>query len=194
MRNWNDDHYTKKARNESYLARSVYKLGEIDKRERVLSGVKLAIDLGSAPGSWTQYILEKLPSSRVIGVDISPMEIEDERLTFLHRSIGDVNFAQVLEGKKADLVVSDMAPKTSGQHIRDCALSYELCMLALSVAREHLKPGGSFVCKIFMGGDFEAFHKDVKTSFGKVRLLRPDSTRKQSREIFIVAKDFRYNN
>lgn len=191
MRQWNDDPFTKKARREDYAARSVYKLEEIDRREKILRGAKLILDLGAAPGSWTQYCLKTLPNARVIAVDLSPLEVEHPHLTFLHGAIEEVPLKEAMQGKLADLVLSDMAPKTSGQASRDVALSLDLQLFALEVAKQHLKPGGGFVAKLFMGEGFEEFRTQLRGSFEKVSLLRPESTRKHSREIFFIAKGFR---
>ncbi len=188
MRNWNDDPFTKKARDEDYLARSVYKLQEIDQREKVLKGAKLVIDLGAAPGSWTEYCLERLPQARIIAVDLSMLKVSDPRVTAIQDTIENVDFEKLLEGKKADLVLSDMAPKTSGVHDSDVEASVDLATLALEVAKKHLKPSGCFVVKLFMGGSFDDYNKAVKAAFQNVRLLRPESTRKASREIYFVAK------
>lgn len=189
MRNWNDDPFTKKARQENYEARSIYKLQEIDKRERLFSGVKRVIDLGAAPGSWTQYCLEKLPKeSKIVACDLSPLGFQNDRVIFLQESIEAADIAGAMGGEKADLVLSDMAPKTSGQHDRDVALSLELATMALNTAEKHLKRGGNFVVKVFMGSGFEEYQKLLKSKFEKVNLLRPESTRKQSREIFFIGK------
>lgn len=190
-RSWNDDPFTKKARAENYHARSVYKLEEIDRRERILSGCKTILDLGAAPGSWTQYCLQKLPHAKIIAVDIAPLKVSHPNLTFLEQSIEEVDFAALLGDAKAELVLSDMAPSTSGIHDRDVALSFELASLALETARKHLKKGGGFVVKLFMGDSFEEFHRELKKAFATVKLLRPESTRKQSREIFFIAKGFK---
>ncbi len=191
MRNWNDDPFTKKARREDYAARSVYKLEEIDRREKLLKGAKLVLDLGAAPGSWTQYCLKTLPSARIVAVDLSPLEVRHPNLTFLHGAIEEVPLAEALEGKKADVVLSDMAPRTSGQSERDVALSCGLAEFALEMAKLHLKPGGSFVAKLFMGEGFEEFRASLRACFASVSMLRPESTRKHSREIFFVAKGFK---
>lgn len=190
-RKWNDDPFTKKARAENYEARSVYKLEEIDRREKILSGAKWILDLGAAPGSWSQYCLKKLPQATIIAVDLSAINISHPNLIFRQCSIESVNFDELLAGQKADLVLSDMAPKTSGIHDRDVALSFELAMLALSTAKQHLKKGGSFVAKLFMGETFEDYQRNLKECFGSVKQLRPESTRKHSREIFFIAKGFR---
>lgn len=191
MRSWNDDHFTKKARQEDYKARSVYKLAEIERKERLFSGVRTVLDLGAAPGSWTQLCLEKLPTARVFAVDLSPLKIQDQRLKFHHGSFDGLDFSEFLEGGKVDLVLSDMAPKTSGIHDRDVALSFELAEGALNVARKTLTPGGAFVAKIFMGDTFEDYQKLMKNAFLTVKIVRPESVRKQSREIFFVGKGFK---
>ena len=188
MRRWNDDPFTKKARKENFAARSVYKLDENDARENILKGAKNIVDLGAAPGSWTQYCLKKVPQGKILAVDLSPLAVTDPRVTFLQQSIETVDFTAQLGGIAPDVVLSDMAPKTSGMHDRDVALSFELASLALDVARVHLKKGGNFVAKLFMGDSFEEYHRLLKAEFDSVRLLRPESTRKHSREIFFVAK------
>ncbi len=188
MRNWNDDPFTKKARAENYEARSVYKLEEIDRREKILNGAKLILDLGAAPGSWTQYCLKKLPRVRILAVDLSPLNVKDARITFLQKPIEEVKFEEALGAERPDLVLSDMAPKTSGIHERDVALSFELASLALNVALQWLKPGGHFVAKLFMGDSFEEYDRALRQHFSEVKRLRPESTRKHSREIFFIGK------
>jgi 23S rRNA (uridine2552-2'-O)-methyltransferase len=189
-RGWNDDPFTKKARRENFEARSVYKLKEIDEREKIFHSVTTVLDLGAAPGSWTQYALQRLPKGRVIAIDLSPIQVTDPRLTFLQVSIDEADLSPLIGDQKVGLVLSDMAPKTSGIHERDTALSYELAAAALATAKKHLAPGGNFVVKLFMGSEFELFQKEMRASFRQVKLLRPESTRKHSREIFFTGKDF----
>jgi len=191
MRRWNEDPFTKKAQRENFEARSVYKLEEIDKREPILKGAKRIIDLGASPGSWAQYCLKKLPACEILAIDLSPLRVQDKRLTFVQADINEFNFTEALGGHQADVVLSDMAPKTSGVHDRDVALSTELAEMALNVAKEHLKVGGHFVVKLFMGHSFEDYNKALKKVFGQVRIIRPESTRKHSREIFLIGKDKR---
>src|SRR5919198_5574946 len=138
-RHWNDDRFTRQAQREHYLARSVYKLKEIDEREHIFKGARLVLDLGAAPGSWTQYALERMAGAqaRVIAVDRAPLKVSDRRVTTIEKPIQEVNFAEVMNGAKADLVLSDMAPNTSGIHERDVALSLELANIALRTASEH---------------------------------------------------------
>jgi 23S rRNA (uridine2552-2'-O)-methyltransferase len=191
MRDWNNDPFTKKARREDFAARSVYKLEEIDRREKILKGSKIILDLGAAPGSWSQYCLKALPKAKVIAVDLSPLEVEHPQLVFFQESIETVDLEPVLQGQKVDAVLSDMAPRTSGQAARDVALSFELASMALETAKRFLKPGGVFVAKLFMGDGFEEYRSALRAHFEKVNLLRPESTRKHSREIFFIAKGFR---
>jgi len=191
MRKWQDDPFTRKARRENFEARSVYKLDEIDKREKVLTGANLILDLGAAPGSWTQYCLKQRPSAKVVAIDLSPVNVSDPRLHFIQSDIEAVDLSPFFQERKADVVLSDMAPKTSGIHDRDVALSFELAQMALNSAYKWLKPGGNFVVKLFMGGSFEEFNREVKKAFTSVKLLRPESTRKHSREIFFIGKGFR---
>ncbi len=192
MRKWTDDPFTKKARQENFAARSVYKLEEINRKSQVLKGAKLILDLGAAPGSWTQYCLQHLPKAKIVAVDLSPLEVGDHpNLTFLHGNIEEVPLAEAVGPQKADVVLSDMAPKTSGQHDRDVALSLNLAEFALEIAKQHLKGGGNLVIKLFMGAGFEEFRALLRQSFEKIDLLRPESTRKHSREIFFIAKGFK---
>jgi 23S rRNA (uridine2552-2'-O)-methyltransferase len=190
VRRWNDDPFTQKARRENYEARSVYKLEEIDQRERILRGASVILDLGASPGSWTQYCLKKAPKAKVIAVDLNPLNFSHPQVTFLQQSVEDLEIGPLVDGK-VDLVLSDMAPKTSGIHDRDVYLSFELASLALNQATHHLKKGGHFVAKLFMGESFEEFQKLLKIHFEQVKLIRPESTRKHSREIFCVGKQYR---
>jgi 23S rRNA (uridine2552-2'-O)-methyltransferase len=191
MKKWNDDHYTKKAKEENFAARSIYKLEEIERREKILGSASIVVDLGAAPGSWSQYVLKACPKAKVFAIDLSPLTVSHPRLEFRQEDINTVDFESWLGGEKADVVLSDMAPKTSGVAARDTALSFELASLALEVAKKHLKPGGNFVAKLFMGEDFETFRKLLRENFAKVALIRPDSTRKHSREIFFTAKGYK---
>ncbi len=191
MKRWNDDPYSRKAKEENFAARSIYKLEEIDRKEKVLAGAQIVVDLGAAPGSWCQYTLKTCPKARVFAVDLSPLVFAHPRLNFLQADIATVDFPSWLGTEKADVILSDMAPNTSGVATRDTALSFELASLALGVAQKHLRPGGNFVAKLFMGEDFETYRKMLRQNFTKVSLLRPDSTRKHSREIFFTGKGFK---
>lgn len=190
MRRWHDDPYTKKAQREDYEARSVYKLEEIDRRERLFDSARLVVDLGASPGSWSQYVLRKVPRANIVAVDLSPLRVNDPRLKFFQKDINEMNWDETLQ-EKADVVLSDMAPKTSGIHDRDVLLSFELATMALEVAKRSLKPNGKFVVKIFMGDTFDEFESQMQSTFKEVRRLRPETTRKHSREIYFIGKQLK---
>lgn len=190
MRHWQDDPFTKKARKENFLARSIYKLDEIDASTRIVAGAKRIVDLGAAPGSWVQYCLDRAPNSTIYAIDLQPLQISSPRVQFKECSIEDVDIPAWV-GQKVDLVLSDMAPKTTGIVDADAALSFELASLALNTAEKCLKPGGHFVAKIFMGGEFELFCKRAKGLFQNTKVHRPEAVRKQSREVFLVGKGFK---
>lgn len=187
---WHGDSYTRKAHKENFLARSIYKLEEIDTREKIFQNVQTVLELGASPGSWTQYCLKRLPKGRIFAIDITPLKMADRRLTFVRSPVEEVDWKSLLHDEKVDLVLCDMAPKTSGIHGRDVALSLALAALALESARLHLKAGGNFVVKLFMGERFEDFRQRLKYHFSTVKLLRPETTRKRSREIYFICKDF----
>ncbi len=187
---WNDDPFSKKAKRENFLARSVYKLEEIDKKEHLLRNAKIVIDLGAAPGSWIQYCLRHSPHVKIIAVDPSPIKISDPRVTILQSNVEDTSWSNVLHGKKADLLLSDMAPKTSGIHQTDVARSLELANCALQVAKQTLNKGGTMVLKVFMGPKFELLFTKACSLFNSVKRLRPLTTRKHSREIYLICKQF----
>lgn len=184
------DFYTRKAHKENFLARSIYKLEEIDAREKIFQNVQTVLDLGASPGSWTQYCLKRLPKGRIFAVDIAPLKMADRRITFARSPVEEVDWKSLLHYEKVDLVLCDMAPKTSGIGDRDVALSLALATLALESARSHLKPGGNFVVKLFMGERFEDFRQRLESHFATVKLLRPETTRKRSREIYFICKNF----
>ncbi|MCB0418545.1 MAG: RlmE family RNA methyltransferase [Bdellovibrionaceae bacterium] len=185
------DSFTKRAKAQDFLARSVFKLEEIDKREKLFQGVETIVDLGAAPGSWTQYCVRRVPKAKIVAIDLNPLKFSHPNVQFVQGSITETDMAVYLDGKAADLVLSDMAPKTTGIHDTDVARSAELAEMALETALKVLRPGGSFVAKLFMGESFEAYDVALKKHFEIVKKLRPESTRKRSREIFFIAKSFR---
>lgn len=185
------DHYFKKAKKENFAARSVFKLEEIDQRFRLLREGQTVLDLGASPGSWSQYAAKKVGAGgRVLGVDLSPVNVKLSNATFIQADLRDLQLEQVFEDQgfhpPFDLVLSDMAPKTTGIRLTDQARSMELCELALDVARRFLKPGGHFVCKLFHSDDFAKLRDDIKKTFEKFEAVKPESTRKISKEIFLV--------
>ena len=185
------DHYTRRAKKEAFPARSVYKLQEIQKRFRVIRKGGRVLDLGCAPGSWTRYAAELTgPGGKVIGIDLKKVGIALP--AHVHLLQGDIlapdaAIAEVL-APGFDAVISDMAPATTGHRDVDAARSLNQCEAALTIARAHLKPGGHFVCKIFQGPDAQGFIDRVRDAFDNQRIYKPQSSRKASREVFIIGK------
>lgn len=189
------DPYVQQARKEGWRSRAVFKLEEIDRREKLLRPGMTCVDLGAAPGGWSQYLTEKLKAqARIIAVDLLPMDA----LPGVDLLQGDFTEETVLLdlldrlGKdRADLVLSDMAPNISGTKAVDQPRSVYLAELALDFARKVLKPGGDFVCKLFQGEGTEAFIADARRSFDKVRVMKPRASRPGSSEIYLVARNYR---
>lgn len=182
------DFYAQKARREQYRARSIYKLQEINQNYRILKKRNRVLDLGCAPGSWSQFVLEVVgPKGWVVGVDISPVSpLQNENFQFFSADVFACEPSE-LSSSAFDVVLSDMAPSTTGIKITDRERSYQLSLRALEWAQELLKPGGHFVCKIFQGEDWGDFVKRVRKSFKKTNIFRPRATRKESVETYIIA-------
>lgn len=185
------DYYFKKAKKENFAARSIYKLDEIDQKLKLIKPGQLIFDLGCSPGSWSQYASQKVgPSGRVLGVDLSPVTVKLANATFLQADLRDLNLENVLAEHGFttgfDSVISDMAPKTTGIRSADQAKSMELCLLALDVAKKYLKPKGHFVCKFFHSDDFSELRDLIKANFSEFHAMKPESTRKISKEIFLI--------
>ncbi|HEX2674243.1 MAG TPA: RlmE family RNA methyltransferase [Polyangiaceae bacterium] len=182
------DARTKAAKAQGFPARSVFKLEEIDRRVKLLRGGQKVLDLGAAPGSWSLYASQKVgPGGRVLAVDLQ--EIRQAFPPNVKVSQGDaltLENAALSEFAPYDVVLSDMAPNTSGSKIRDQAGSLELCLRALDVALALGKPGSHFVAKIFMSGDFQIARKLAGERYEKCQVIRPEGTRAQSTEVFIV--------
>jgi 23S rRNA (uridine2552-2'-O)-methyltransferase len=191
------DHYFKKAKAENYAARSVYKLQEIDDKHHILQPKQHILDLGAAPGSWSQYAAQRIgPHGALLGIDLQPISIQLPNAHFL---IGDIlapEFDAMLNAAIVpppyQVVLSDMAPKTTGIRVTDQARSFELCEMALQVALQYLQPGGHFVCKMFDNNEAKSFQTKLQQHFDKAAIVRPKSTRQVSTEIFFVALR-RYN-
>jgi len=188
--NW-EDHLTRLARAENYPARSVYKLREIQEKFRIIQKQDTVLDLGCAPGSWLLYAAEQTgPEGRVFGIDIQAVEIDlPPNITAIQKDILEMtadSFFEQVSGCR--VVLSDMAPATTGRKDVDAFRSFELCRMALSTADRVLAENGHFVCKIFQGNEFSQFQKQVKQRFAECRIFKPESCRKQSKEIYIIAK------
>ena len=188
------DPYVQRARREGWRSRAVFKLAEIDRKERLLKPGMVCVDLGAAPGGWSQYVTEKLDgSARIIAVDLLDMDALP-CVEFVHGDFRDDDVFErllALVGEDgADLVMSDMAPNITGTRAVDQPRSMYLAELALDLARRVLKPGGSFVCKAFQGEGFDEFVRDARNAFGRVRVRKPDASRSASREVYLVARNF----
>ncbi len=188
-RNTWEDHYTRRARSEKWLARSVYKLEEIDKKYKLIRQGHRVLDLGCCPGSWSQYCLKKVGSQGdVAGIDLeglAPLSVPHFR--FIQGDILELDPEWLAEeiGPR-DLVISDMAPRTTGIKVADASRSLELGNRALAIALILLKKEGHFLCKVFQGEDQETFAKEVGCCFDQMRLIRPSAVRKKSKEIYLL--------
>ena len=194
------DPFVKKSVQEGYRARSVYKLMEIDDKDKIIKPGMSVVDLGAAPGSWTQIVKERLTDKdgkidgKVIAMDILPMEpIEGVHFLqgdFREQEVAD-KLTDLLEGEKVDVVLSDMAPNLSGVAAADAARCLLLNELALDFAKENLKKNGSFVCKVFQGSAYSQYVEACKKTFRKVSVRKPEASRSSSAEVYIVARDLK---
>lgn len=189
------DPYVRDARREGWRSRAVYKLKQIDERERLLRPGSTCVDLGAAPGGWSQYAAARLDGAgRVIALDILPME-SLPGVEFLLGDFTQDGVLLALEGMLAegrvDLVMSDMAPNMSGNRGVDQPRAMYLAELALDFARRFLKPGGTFLCKLFQGEGFDAFVADARRSFERIKLEKPRASRSGNREVYLVARNYR---
>ncbi|MCZ7582718.1 MAG: RlmE family RNA methyltransferase [Deltaproteobacteria bacterium] len=183
------DHYFYKAKDEGFAARSVYKLEEIDRRDGLLRAGMRVLDLGCAPGSWTQYAARRVgPTGFVLGIDRTPCALS---LPNARTVTADLLEETPGGDEPFDVVLSDMAPATSGIRDVDEARSLELVRAAAAVAAARLAPGGSFVAKIFQGPDTKALVEELRAAYRECALRRPKATRSESREIFLVCREFR---
>jgi len=187
------DHFAQKAKKENFPARSVYKLKEIQQKFKLINKGDRVLDLGCAPGSWSKYAAQLVGTNgQVVGID--QKKVAEKLPANVSMLIGDVlnlaekdkeNLAEMV-GKGYSIVLSDMAPATTGRKEVDAARSYQLCQAALSIARQILKTGGCFVCKIFQGEDFNEFKDAVYNNFDAQKFFKPRSCRKESKEIYII--------
>ena len=197
-RSWRDrqerDPYVQQARRDGWRSRAVYKLEQIDQKERLLKPGMVCVDVGAAPGSWSQFVIRKLKdTARIIAVDLLPMD-SLPNVEFIE---GDFQEEAVLAQMLAaigddgvDLVMSDIAPNITGTRSVDQPRSMYLAELALDLARRVLKRKGSFVCKVFHGEGFDAFVVDARRSFERVRVMKPKASRAGSREVYLVARNY----
>lgn len=188
-----DDPFVRDAQRLGLRSRSAFKLLELDEKHRLMKPGMTVVDLGCSPGGWCQVARSAVGSGgRVIGLDLLPME----PLPGVEFIAGDFTEAgplacleRVLEGRRADLVLSDMAPNMSGMTVTDQARAMYLAELALEFTRSHLRAGGSFLVKLFHGEGFDAYVREVRTRFGKTSVRKPDASRARSREVYLLALD-----
>ena len=190
-----DDPYVKKAQAEGYRSRAVYKLIELDEKECLLKPKLSVIDLGAAPGGWTQYISQKLDGrGKIIALDILPMDaMADVTMItgdFQEQSVLD-SLLQTCPKDGVDLILSDMAPNMSGSPAVDIPQAMGLFELALDLCSLVLKPNGTLLMKVFHGEGFEALHKSARAQFAKVSMRKPKASRPRSREVYLLAKGYK---
>ncbi len=191
---YQNDALARAARAAGFPARSVFKLEEIQKRTQLLRSGQRVLDLGAAPGSWTKFAAARVgPGGRVVAIDLQ--EISEPHLgknvLLAQGDALDLGSELIAAHAPYDVVLSDMAPRTSGDKLRDRYLSYELAVGALEVARRVGKPGSAFVAKIFMSEDFEAAKRAVAHAYKSCKVIRPAATRDASTEVFLVGQDLR---
>jgi 23S rRNA (uridine2552-2'-O)-methyltransferase len=188
------DHYYKKAKKENYPARSVYKLEEAQKRFSFLSRGDAVLDLGCHPGSWSIYAAKTIGvSGKVIGIDLQKTQKYSfsgaAKMDLMRGDIYDDELFEQLLAEQFKVVLSDMAPKTTGHKFSDHLKSIELSRRALEIAKNVLPSGGHFYCKVFQGEDFPDYVSEVKAVFKKVKVVKPKSSRIESREVFVLGRE-----
>ena len=190
------DHYVREARRLGYRSRAIFKIKEIAERDRLLKPGMTVVDLGAAPGGWSQYVRPALgPNGRLVALDVLPMEALPG-VDFLLGDFRDEPVLRQLEalvgsGRQVDLVLSDMAPNVTGIDTTDAAAIVHLGELALEFARQNLKDGGAFLTKVFQGEGIEQYTRQVREHFGTVQVRKPKASRPRSREIYLLARNFR---
>jgi len=186
-----NDRWSQLAAREGYRARSAYKLMELDERFRLIKPGMTIIDLGAAPGSWLQVAAEKIGSNgRVIGVDLQPIEHITDNVTTIQHDITDANgLAETIKKydiTQCDLILSDLAPNTSGVKDVDQWRSIELSQAVIAIAEKLLKPKGVCVFKILRGADFDAFLGELKRTWKNIKIVKVKASRDRSREVYVV--------
>lgn len=189
------DHYYKMAKEQDFSARSAFKLKEIDDKYHIVKKGMDIMDLGASPGSWTEYVHKKIQSSgRIVSVDLKPLNRTfPENITVIEGDVFNLSDDQLpATNMKFDLLMSDMAPNTSGNKGLNHQQSLDLCRKVVELCDIYLKPGKNLICKVFQGEDLQEFLlEEVKPRFNKYKLVKPKSTRKESVEMFIVAFEYK---
>jgi len=192
MREHVNDPYVLLAKKEGYRSRAAYKLMELDERDHLFKSGMTVVDLGAAPGGWTQVVAKKIgPCGALVAFDILPMEPVRGAIFIQGDFREDAALAQLdeaLQGRPVDLVISDIAPNISGIGLADQARSMHLAELAMEFAVQHLKPGGNFLVKVFQGEGFDAFVREMRTNFVQVAVRKPKASRDRSTEVYMLGK------
>ncbi|MDI6688501.1 MAG: RlmE family RNA methyltransferase [Desulfobacterales bacterium] len=191
-----EDHYSRQAKKEQFPARSVYKLKEIQQKYKIIKKGDRVLDLGCFPGSWLLYAADLTgEKGKIVGIDLKPLsksvllKLPANTKTYVCDVLSiDEKDQKIIKavGKDFNIVMSDMAPDTTGNKNVDAARSFNLCRAALSIAEDLLVDGGSFVCKIFQGEDFKEFIDLIELNFNKYKIFKPQSSKKSSKEIYVV--------
>ena len=188
-----NDPYVKRAKAEGYRSRAAYKLLELDEKFSFLKGVKRVVDLGLAPGGWTQVVRKAAPKAAVVGIDLLPVDPIDGVTILLMDFMNDAAPDRLIEelGGAPDLVLSDMAANTVGHPQTDALRTMALVETALAFAIDVLQPGGTFVSKVFAGGADSSLVAEMKRNFATVKHAKPPASRKDSSEWYVVAQGFK---
>jgi len=189
-KNRKNDHFYLKAKKNSFISRAYYKLEEIDRKKQIITKNCRVLDIGCSPGSWSQYVLNKIGNQSVVGIDILPIEHSfDKNFEFYNYDLNE--FAKIVDTFKSkkylfDVIISDIAPNTSGNQFSDQANSYNLSLLSLKFIDDFLKKGGHFLVKNFQGEDTEQLYNEIKKFFKKTSYIKPSASDKNSKEIYIL--------
>ena len=191
-----EDFFIKDSKRKGYRSRSVYKLSEIDQKFNIFRNVKTVIDIGSCPGGWSEYSIKKIRSGKLLAIDITEMDPIDG-VSFIQGNIQDQILQEKLfeeiGNKKFDLIISDMSPNKTGNKVSDQYKFYNIADSILEFSQKGLMSKGMMVMKVFIGHGFEEFKSDLRENFETVIYFKPKSSRKESRETYVIAKNIRYN-
>lgn len=194
------DKWALRAKKEGYLARSAYKLLDIDRRFKILKRGNLVLDLGSAPGSWIQVAREKIgPEGFIVGIDTESVQtkiLKTPKFVFIKKDIYDADLLEVVrnvvKNKQFNVILSDLAPSTTGQKDIDGWRSHELSLRILDIVKSELKTGGNAVIKVFEGPDTPELIKLAKDIFREIHLIKPEASTKNSKEAYIIGRKFNF--
>ena len=191
-----EDFFIRDSKRKGYRSRSVYKLQEIDRKYRIFKNVESVIDIGSCPGGWSEFSRKKIKSGIILAVDITEMDPIDG-VTFIHGSIEEKgiqeNALKKNNNKKFELIVSDMSPNKTGNKVSDQYAFYNIADSILEFSKNGLITKGTLVMKVFIGLGFEEFKSNLNKVFERVNYFKPKSSRQESRETYVIAKNIRYN-